>query len=94
MKLLRYGPIGRERPALMDAAGIIRDVAAIVPDFHAANLAAAIAALRGVPAESLPRVDGGERIGPPLQGVGKIVCVGLNYVDHARETGQIGRAHV
>jgi len=88
MKLLRYGPIGRERPALMDAAGIIRDVAAIVPDFRAANLAAAIAALRGVAAESLPRIDDGERIGPPLQGVGKIVCVGLNYVDHARETGQ------
>ena len=88
MKLMRYGPIGRERPGLMDASGTVRDAAAIVPDFHAANLAAAIDALRGVPAELLPCVGDGERIGPPLQGIGKIVCVGLNYVDHARETGQ------
>ncbi|MBS0420111.1 MAG: fumarylacetoacetate hydrolase family protein [Proteobacteria bacterium] len=88
MKLLRYGPIGQERPALMDASGTVRDVAAVVPDFRASNFMVAIAELRGVAAESLPRVDGGERIGPPLQGVGKIVCVGLNYVDHARETGQ------
>ena len=88
MKLMRYGPIGRERPGLMDAFGTVRDAAAIVPDFHAVNLAAAIAALREIPAESLARVDDSERIGPPLQGVGKIVCVGLNYVDHARETGQ------
>ncbi|MFT3789965.1 MAG: fumarylacetoacetate hydrolase family protein [Rudaea sp.] len=88
MRLMRYGSSGRERPALADADGNVHDVSAIVPDFAAAGLAASIAALRGVSPESLPRVADGVRIGPPLSGIGKIVCVGLNYVDHARETGQ------
>jgi 2,4-didehydro-3-deoxy-L-rhamnonate hydrolase len=88
MKLMRYGPVGSERPALMDASGCVRDLLAIVPDFVAGDLVAAIAALRNVDTGALPRVEGEPRIAPPLRGVGKIICVGLNYVDHARETGQ------
>ena len=88
MKLMRYGPAGSERPALMDTSGEIRDASSIVADFVAADLAATIAALRAVRTETLPRIAGGARIGAPLRGIGKIVCIGLNYADHARETGQ------
>lgn len=88
MKLLRYGDPGNERPGILDASGGIRDISAIVPDLAAGNLAAAIAALRNADVAALPRVDGEPRIAPPLAGVGKIVCIGLNYRDHARETGQ------
>jgi 2,4-diketo-3-deoxy-L-fuconate hydrolase len=88
MKLMRFGPVGHERPALLDATGCVRDISAIVPDIAAADLITTIAALRDVSAETLPLVTKVERIAPPLRGVGKIICVGLNYVDHARETGQ------
>ena len=88
MKLLRFGPAGQERPGILDEGGRIRDASLIVPDFDAPAIAEALQLLRGVSPTSLPIVAGDERIGPPLRGVGKIVCVGLNYVDHARETGQ------
>jgi ureidoglycolate lyase/2,4-diketo-3-deoxy-L-fuconate hydrolase len=88
MKLLRYGEAGSERPGILDASGGIRDISAIVPDLAAGTLAAAIAALRNADVAAFPRVDGEPRIAPPLAGVGKIVCIGLNYRDHARETGQ------
>ncbi|HZR34979.1 MAG TPA: fumarylacetoacetate hydrolase family protein [Nevskia sp.] len=88
MKLIRYGAPGQERPGLVDAAGRIRRLPADFADFTAAGLVEAIAGLRGLDAAALPPVEGAPRIGPPLRGVGKIICVGLNYADHARETGQ------
>ncbi|MEV5339129.1 fumarylacetoacetate hydrolase family protein [Streptomyces sp. NPDC052676] len=91
MKLLRVGTAGAERPALLDADGNLRDLSGVVPDIDGALLAddAAMARVRAA-AESgeLPLLDAaGVRIGPPLGGIGKVVCIGLNYHDHARETG-------
>ncbi|MGV9565246.1 fumarylacetoacetate hydrolase family protein [Streptomyces sp. NPDC003480] len=91
MKLLRVGTAGRERPALLDAGGTLRDLSGLVADIDGPLLAddAALARIR-VAAESgeLPAMDAdGLRIGPPLARVGKVVCIGLNYHDHARETG-------
>ncbi|WP_407286673.1 fumarylacetoacetate hydrolase family protein [Streptomyces sp. BP-8] len=91
MKLLRVGPVGAERPALLDEAGVLRDLSGLVPDIDGALLAddAALARLRGAAASGeLPRLDAaGLRTGPPVARIGKIVCIGLNYHDHARETG-------
>ncbi|MFF8031112.1 MULTISPECIES: fumarylacetoacetate hydrolase family protein [unclassified Streptomyces] len=96
MKLLRVGTAGRERPALLDAGGTLRDLSGLVADVDGALLAdeAALGRVRAA-ADSgeLPALDGAEpdgaglRIGPPLARIGKIVCIGLNYHDHARETG-------
>ncbi|WP_314175476.1 fumarylacetoacetate hydrolase family protein [Streptomyces winkii] len=92
MKLLRVGPVGAERPALLDEAGVLRDLSGVVPDIDGALLAddAALARVRdaaAAPAE-LPALDAdGLRTGAPLAGIGKVVCIGLNYHDHARETG-------
>ncbi|MER6069430.1 fumarylacetoacetate hydrolase family protein [Streptomyces sp. NPDC001852] len=91
MKLLRVGTAGAERPALLDAEGTLRDLSGIVDDIDGALLAdeAALDRVRAA-AESgeLPRLDAtGLRTGPPLGRIGKIVCIGLNYHDHARETG-------
>ena len=88
MKLLRYGPVGHERPAIVDANGDIRDASSIVADINAADLVATIETLRSAETSNLPLVSTGARIGAPLRGIGKIVCVGLNYVDHAKEAGQ------
>jgi 2-keto-4-pentenoate hydratase/2-oxohepta-3-ene-1,7-dioic acid hydratase in catechol pathway len=91
MKLLRVGPAGQERPALLDADGTPRDLSGLVPDIDGALLAdgEALARVRAAAASGeLPVLDAaGLRIGPPLARIGKIVCVGLNYHDHARETG-------
>ncbi|AEW94279.1 MULTISPECIES: fumarylacetoacetate hydrolase family protein [Streptomycetaceae] len=91
MKLLRVGPAGAERPALLDVAGIPRDISALVADVDGALLAdpAALDRIRRAAEEgTLPAVDApGTRIGPPLARVGKIVCIGLNYYDHATEVG-------
>ncbi|WP_413799514.1 fumarylacetoacetate hydrolase family protein [Streptomyces iranensis] len=94
MKLLRVGPAGAERPALLDQNGTLRDLSALVPDIDGALLAdgAALARVRAAAAAegdgALPAIeDGGVRIGPPLGRIGKIVCIGLNYHDHATETG-------
>ncbi|MBC9730397.1 fumarylacetoacetate hydrolase family protein [Streptomyces sp. TRM68367] len=91
MKLLRVGTAGRERPALLDAEGTLRDLSGLVSDIDGALLAddAALARVRAAAdAGDLPVLDGaGLRIGPPLGRIGKIVCIGLNYHDHARETG-------
>jgi 2,4-didehydro-3-deoxy-L-rhamnonate hydrolase len=87
MKLLRYGPPGQERPGLLDAAGEIRDLSAIVPDLAGDTLRpSALARLRQIDPADLPRVDGRPRIGPCVGRVGKFLCVGLNYSDHAAET--------
>lgn len=91
MKLLRVGTAGAERPALLDAEGTLRDLSGIVDDIDGALLADAGALGRvraAAEAGELPALDAeGLRIGPPLGRIGKVVCIGLNYHDHARETG-------
>ena len=88
MKLLRYGDPGRERPGLVDADGRIRDLSSVVPDIAGATLLPEnLAKLRDTDASGLPEVPGNPRIGPCVGSVGKIVCVGLNYSDHAAESG-------
>ncbi len=88
MKLVRYGPRGQEKPGLLDAGGAIRDLSGIVADIDGKTLAPeSLERLRGLDPESLPRVPGEPRLGPCVAGVGKIVAIGLNYSDHAAETG-------
>ncbi|MFD5336090.1 fumarylacetoacetate hydrolase family protein [Streptomyces hawaiiensis] len=91
MKLLRVGTAGTERPALLDADGTLRDLSGVVADIDGALLAdeEALGRVRtAADAGELPVLDAtGLRIGPPLARIGKIVCIGLNYHDHARETG-------
>ncbi|MCQ4214589.1 fumarylacetoacetate hydrolase family protein [Streptomyces longispororuber] len=91
MKLLRVGPAGAERPALLDAEGTLRDLSDLVADIDGALLAddAALSRIREAAASGdLPALDGaGLRTGPPVARIGKVVCIGLNYHDHARETG-------
>ncbi|HET7695698.1 MAG TPA: fumarylacetoacetate hydrolase family protein [Vicinamibacterales bacterium] len=87
MKLLRYGPAGAEKPGLLDGRGTIRDLSGQVPDLSgAALLPESIARLASLDPESLPAVAGAPRIGPCVAGVGKFICVGLNYSDHAAES--------
>lgn len=87
MKLLRYGAPGQERPGLLDAAGVMRDLSAVVPDLSGDALrSASIARLRQIDPSTLPRVDGSPRLGPCVGRVGKFICVGLNYADHAAES--------
>jgi ureidoglycolate lyase/2,4-diketo-3-deoxy-L-fuconate hydrolase len=87
MKLLRYGPRGAERPAVLDAAGQLRCLAGIVPDIDGAMLAAMPQALAGVDIAALPLVAGDVRLAEPVARVGKFICIGLNYIDHANEAG-------
>lgn len=88
MKLLRHGAKGHEQPAIVDANGQIRDLSGIVKDIDAATLGrAGLAALRDVDLSSLPLVANPGRIAPPWTGIGKFICVGLNYADHAAESG-------
>jgi 2-keto-4-pentenoate hydratase/2-oxohepta-3-ene-1,7-dioic acid hydratase in catechol pathway len=91
MKLLRVGTAGAERPALLDADGTLRDLSGLVDDIDGALLADDTALDRvraAAEAGELPVLDAaGLRTGPPLGRIGKIVCIGLNYHDHARETG-------
>ncbi|MAZ04179.1 MAG: hypothetical protein CMN56_13690 [Sneathiella sp.] len=89
MKLLRYGPLGEEKPGLIDTEGKIRDLSGAVSDIAGDALTdAGIAKLRDLDPKSLPLVDGEPRIGPCVGNVGKFVCIGLNYSDHAAEAGQ------
>ncbi len=83
MKFLRYGPPGEERPGVVDQDGRMRDLSDMMSDLSGANLAR----LGRVTPENLPRVEGAPRLGPPVGGVGKVLCIGLNYSDHAAETG-------
>jgi 2-keto-4-pentenoate hydratase/2-oxohepta-3-ene-1,7-dioic acid hydratase in catechol pathway len=88
MKLLRFGRPGQERPGLLDDTGTIRDLSSHVPDLAGdALLPESLARLRGIEPASLPRVDGNPRLGACVSGVGKFICVGLNYSDHAAESG-------
>ncbi|MFT3962208.1 fumarylacetoacetate hydrolase family protein [Propionivibrio sp.] len=88
MKLLRYGPPGREKPGLLDAAGNVRDLSGLLDDFCPRTLSpAALDVLRALDPERLPKVDGSPRLGVPWSGMGKYVAIGLNYSDHAAESG-------
>lgn len=87
MKLLRYGDPGRERPGILDGEGLLRDLTAHVPDISGSVLQPeGMAKLRAVDLKTLPRVAGDPRLGPCVAGIGKIICVGLNYSDHAAES--------
>ncbi len=87
MKLLRYGPKGQEKPGLLDAQGQIRCLSGIIADIDGAFLANREAILKGVSIDSLPIVAAPGRIAEPVARVGKFVCIGLNYSDHAAESG-------
>ena len=88
MKLLRYGPPGAEKPGLLDDAGTIRDLSGEVADIAGAVLEPeGLARLAALDPASLPAVDGDPRLGACVGAVGKMICVGLNYADHAAESG-------
>ncbi|WP_206454222.1 fumarylacetoacetate hydrolase family protein [Aurantimonas marina] len=88
MKLVRYGPSGEEKPGLVDADGTLRDLSAHVGDIAGEVLSeAGLAKLKALDPSSLPVVDGWPRMGPCVGQIQKIVCIGLNYSDHAAETG-------
>ena len=88
MKLLRHGAVGQERPGILLADGTVRDLTGLVPDIGGAVLSdAGIAMLRGLDAAGLPVVGAGTRLGPCVAGTGKFICIGLNYADHAAESG-------
>jgi 2,4-diketo-3-deoxy-L-fuconate hydrolase len=87
MKLCRYGQPGSEKPGLIDRDGGIRDLSGVVTDIGPAELSpAGLAKLRKLAVDSLPVVGGKPRFGPPSTGIGKYVAIGLNYVDHAKES--------
>jgi 2-keto-4-pentenoate hydratase/2-oxohepta-3-ene-1,7-dioic acid hydratase in catechol pathway len=88
MKLARYGKPGQEKPALIDADGKLRDLSGVVPDIAGAALApAALKKLAKLDPSTLPAVRGKPRLGPCVSGTGKFICIGLNFADHAAETG-------
>ena len=88
MKLLRYGPLGQEKPGILDASGAIRDLSGVVPDITGDVLSpAALAKIAAVDVNSLPKVAGNPRLGSPVTGMKNLICIGLNYADHAAETG-------
>ncbi|EMF05804.1 fumarylacetoacetate hydrolase family protein [Serratia marcescens] len=88
MKLLRYGEPGQERPGMLDAQGRLRDLSQHIADVGgAALLPASLAKLRALDSAALPLVEGQPRLGACVGGIGKFICIGLNYADHAAETG-------
>jgi ureidoglycolate lyase len=88
MKLLRYGPLGQEKPGILDVTGAIRDLSGVVPDITGDVLSpAALAKIAAVDVNSLPKVAGNPRLGSPVTGMKNLICIGLNYADHAAETG-------
>lgn len=88
MKLLRHGPKGQEKPGLLDSNGVLRDLSAHVDDISGAALSnASLAALGALDPALLPEVAPETRLGPCVGAVGKLICIGLNYSDHAEETG-------
>src|SRR6266481_8608040 len=89
MKLVRYGRPGAERPGLIDPDGSLRDLSRVVADLTPAALTPpSLRRLRGLNLARLPVVRGRPRLGCPLAGIGKMVCIGLNYTDHALEVGR------
>jgi len=88
MKLVRYGDKGQEKPGIVDTQGNIRDLSDIISDVDGNNISAAtLAIIQAVDVNSLAIVEEGVRLGPCINKVGKFLCIGLNYEDHARETG-------
>ena len=92
MKLVRYGAPGAEKPGLLDASGRVRDLSGIIPDVAGEALrSAGLDVLRRIDIETLPVVEGTPqddlRLGPCVGAIGKFVCIGLNYADHAEEAG-------
>ena len=88
MKLMRYGAKGAEKPALVDAGGTVRDLSGVIPDIAAATLRPeSLKRLAELDTSKLPAVGNPGRIAPPWSGMGKFICIGLNYSDHAAETG-------
>jgi ureidoglycolate lyase len=89
MKLVRYGEAGKEKPGIVDVQGAIRDLSGVVKDIDAATVSPeGLAKLRGVKVDGLPKVSGNPRLGPPIANVPKLICIGLNYADHAKEANQ------
>lgn len=88
MKLVRYGEAGKEKPGILDAQGAIRDLSGHVRDIDAGAVSdESLAKLRGLDIEGLPKVGGNPRLGAPIANVPKLICIGLNYADHAKESG-------
>lgn len=88
MKLLRYGAVGREKPGILDVKGQVRDLSSLYTDVDGAALGSGILAeLHDMDLDKLPVVTGTPRLGPCISGVGKMLCIGLNYRDHAAEAG-------
>jgi 2-keto-4-pentenoate hydratase/2-oxohepta-3-ene-1,7-dioic acid hydratase in catechol pathway len=88
MKLLRYGPRGAEKPGMLDGSGAIRDLSGVIGDVAGdVLLPESIQRLKAIDPASLPTVSGSPRIGPCVGNIGKFICIGLNYSDHAAETG-------
>jgi 2,4-didehydro-3-deoxy-L-rhamnonate hydrolase len=88
MKLVRYGNPGKEKPGLIDSNGKLRDLSAVVKDIGAVQLSpAALAKIKKVKTDKLPLVKGKPRFGSPVANVGKFIAIGLNYTDHAEESG-------
>lgn len=88
MKLLRYGQAGAEKPGMLDGDGKIRDLSAHIDDLAGVSLSPEILSeLATLDVDALPLVSDGQRLGPCVSGIGKMMCIGLNYSDHAAETG-------
>src|SRR5689334_23142678 len=88
MKLLRFGPIGNEKPGMLDAQGRIRDLSGVVDDIAGNVLSEKqLNQLRALNIDTLPLISNDVRIGPCVGRVGKFICIGLNYADHAAESG-------
>jgi 2,4-didehydro-3-deoxy-L-rhamnonate hydrolase len=88
MKLMRYGAKGAEKPALVDAQGTVRDLSGVLPDITAQTMRPEnLRRLAELDARTLPALSSPGRIAPPWSGMGKFICIGLNYSDHAAETG-------
>ncbi len=87
MKLVRFGEAGKEKPGILDAQGAIRDLSGVIKDIDATTVSPeGIAKLKGVNVDSLPKVSGNPRLGSPIANVPKLICIGLNYADHAKES--------
>ena len=88
MKLLRYGPLGGEKPGMLDSAGKIRDLSKVTSDLYPDVISVmGQQTLRGINPDTLPLVEGNPRLSAPVAHIGKVICIGLNYSDHAAESG-------
>ena len=87
MKLVRYGEAGKEKPGILDAQGAIRDLSGVVKDIDATTVSPeGLAKLKSVNVDALSKVSGNPRLGSPIANVPKLICIGLNYADHAKES--------